>query len=271
MKKLYILFILLAQISYGQISIGQTSTFDIDGDFEGWGNLNSFFTPVSVANGFLTAGGTESILPGTLPPNRLIIDNITNWGGDYTTVGIGGISFKARNLSGVDMELVVLLFDDQLDENITMAESTSISIPASATSFVTYTIPLLASGLNVEGPMSLNDLLSDVFGMSITRVDDNGDGTESLEFDDIEALSVAGLSIEDYSVNASLSLIVNAGFVKVINNNTDIKTISIFDITGKLLTETPGNKVDVATFSSGFYVAHIQDDNGRVTSIKFIL
>jgi len=271
MKKIYILFILLAQISYAQISIGQTSSFSVDGNFEGWDNLNSSFTPVTVAGGFLTANGSPSILPGTLPPNRLIIDNITDWGGNYTNVGVGGIKFKARNLSGVDMDLVVILFDNEMGENITSAESVSITIPASATSFETYTIPVVASGLSVIGPLTVSDLLIDVFGVSIARVDDNGDGTESLDFDDIEAISTSELSVEDYYTNnTSVSVFVNAGFLNVVDNNSVIKKVSIYDITGKLISEMSGNKANISSLSNGVYIALIENKEGQIISRKFI-
>ena len=271
MKKLYILFILLAQVSFAQISIGQISTFTGDGNFEGWNNLNSTFTPVTAAGGFLAAEGSPSILPGTIPPNRLIIDNITNWGGDYTSVGVGGIRFKARNLSGVAMDLAVLLFDDEAGANITTAESTTITIPATATGFETYTIPVIPSALMVNGPKTLSDLLIDVFGVSITRVDNNGDGTESLDFDDVEAISVTQLSVTDFVTNnTAVSVFVNAGFLNVTNNNSAIKNISIYDITGKLISETSGNKANVNTLSNGVYIALIQNNEGETISKKFI-
>ncbi|MGR7814299.1 T9SS type A sorting domain-containing protein [Lacinutrix undariae] len=270
MKKLYILFILLAQVSFAQISIGQISTFTGESNFEGWNNLNSAFTPVTVAGGFLTADGSASILPGLLPPNRLIIDNITNWGGNYTSVGVGGIRFKARNLSGVDIDLVVLLFDDQGAEDVTTAESTTITIPATATNFEIYTIPVTPSALTVSGSIMLSDLLINVFGISISRVDNNGDGTESLDFDDIEAVSVAQLSVTDFFTNnTTASVFVEAGFLNVINNNA-IKNISIYDITGKLISETLGDKASVNTLSNGVYIALIQDNAGNTISRKFI-
>ena len=271
MKKIYILFILLAQVSYGQISIGQISTFDVDGVYEGWDNLNTFFTPLTVSGGFLSASGSPSILPGTVPPIRLILDNITNWGGNYTNVGVGGIRFQARNLSGVDMNISVLLFDNQTDENFSSAESTSIMIPASATNFETYTVSLLPANLSVAGPKSLSDLLIDVFGVSISRVDSNGDGTESLDFDNIQVLSVTELSVEDYVVNTSFNVFVNAESLNVMSNNNDIKTIRIYDITGKLISETSGSKADISTLSNGVYIALIVDSKQHTISRKFIL
>ncbi|WP_452228186.1 T9SS type A sorting domain-containing protein [Lacinutrix sp. MEBiC02404] len=270
MKKIYILFILLAQVTYGQISIGQESTFSTDNDFEGWDNLNTSFTPVSVAGGFLTASGSPSIFPGTLPPNRLILDNIT-WGGNYTSVGVGGIRFDARNLSGEDMELVILLFDNETGTNVTSAESLSITVPASATNFETYTISLLPAVLTVDGPKSLDDLLIDVLGLSITRIDDNGDGTESLDFDNIRVLSVADLSREHYlNNNTAVRVFVNAGTLNVTSSNSTIKTVRIYNIAGKLISESLGNKANVSALSNGAYVAVIEDANNQVVSRKFI-
>lgn len=270
MKKIYILFILLAQVTYGQISIGQESTFSTDNNFEGWDNLNSSFTPVSVAGGFLTAGGSPSILPGTIPPNRLIIDNIT-WGGNYTSVGVGGIRFEARNLSGEDMDLAILLFDNGTGTNITIAESGSVTVPASATNFETYTISLLPTQLTVDGPKSLDDLLIDVLGLSITRIDDNGDGTESLDFDNIKVLSVAELSLESYLYNdSSVHVFVNAETLNVTSSNSTIQTVRIYNIAGKLVSESLGNKANVSALSNGVYIAVIQDANNHVISRKFI-
>ncbi|WP_458627064.1 T9SS type A sorting domain-containing protein [Winogradskyella sp. PC D3.3] len=269
MKQIYILFILCAQMSFAQISIGQISTFSTDDDFEGWNNLQSGFTPVAVSGGFLTASGSESLLPGVLPANRLIIDNILFWGGDYTTVGVGGIRFKARNLSGIDMELVVYLFDNQSGENLTSAESVSVTIPASATNFETYTVSVLPSNLTVSGPKSASDLLVDVYGVSIARIDNNGDGSESLDFDDIEAISATALSVEDVVTKTSFDLFLNDGILNIITNN-DIETLSIYDINGKLINKVSGNKADVSALSNGVYIAVIQDGNSRVLSRKFI-
>ncbi|MBU2920035.1 T9SS type A sorting domain-containing protein [Winogradskyella psychrotolerans] len=269
MKQIYILFILFAQVSMAQISIGQISTFTDAGDFEGWNNLNSGFTPVTVADGVLTASGTASLVPGVLPDNLLIIDNILFWGGDYTSVGVGGIRFKARNLSGVDMDLVVFLFDNEQGDNVTSAETTSITIPASATSFETYTISVLPSNLTVAGPKSTSELLMDVFGISIARIDDNGDATESLDFDDIEAISADGLSVDDYSANTSVKVFLDSDILNVITHNT-IKTLRIYDVTGKLIYNTSGPKADVSALSSGVYVAVIQDNDNQTRSVKFI-
>lgn len=271
MKKIYFLFLLLSQISFAQITIGQTSTFTAENDFEGWDNLNSAFTPVTVSGGYLTASGSPSILPGTIPPNRLIIDNITFWGGNYTAVEVGGITFKARNLSGVDMDLNILLFDDESGANITSAESTSISIPATATTFETFTISLLPSELNATGPKTLEELLADVFGVSITRVDDNGDGTESLDFDDIEAIAVSELSTIDFTTkNTTIKMFVSNNFLNIESIKSTVKSISIYNITGKLITTVKGNKANVAAISNGVYIAVIKDENNNTISKKFV-
>jgi hypothetical protein len=310
MKKLYTLsFILLASLSFGQISITAVNT-PYNETFDGMGATGTTF-----ANGWtaIRASGTGVVgatLTMVADNGSLNSGNVYNLGAtasterSFGTLASGSTvpSFGASfaNNTGVtvtDVSISAVVEQWREASNATLNEIVSFSYSLDATSLSTGTwtpvtaLDLLeiktATTINVavDGNLAANqaNISGTISGLSwangstlwIKWDDANDVGSDAtLAIDNFVFKANPVLSVKQNSI-AGLNVYPNPvtdGNLYITSNSSNAKTVAVYDILGKqvLNSKTLNNSVNVSNLKGGAYIVRITED-GKTDTRKLII
>lgn len=310
MKKFYTLsFILLASLSFGQISITAIGT-PYNENFDSMGSAGTTFVngwTAIRASGSGTVGATLAMVAdnGTLNSGNVYNLGATGDGersfgtlASGTTVPSFGASF-INNTGGTvsDVSISAVLEQWRAASNATLNEVVTFSYSLDATSLSTGTWTtvttldlleiLITSTLNaaVDGSLPANQaaIAGSITGLTwangstlwIKWNDTNDAGSDgTYAIDNFVFNATAALSVKQNSI-AGLNVYPNPvkdGNLYITSNSSNAKTVAVYDILGKQVLEskTSNNTVNVSNLKGGAYIVKITED-GKTDTRKLII
>ena len=275
MKQKLLIFSVLILISSGviaQVSPGQIDDFE-DGTVQSWFesglspnpplNIDSD-GPAGVDDNYMQDASTGVGTAGS----RVVVRNVTQWAGDYTSQGIIAIRFDARVLTN-NLEFRVAMNGDG------GSISTSNSVPVAAGSgWTPVVIPISASDMETVtsnvGPGFDVDLTlgncTEIRIISSLIPAFAGDKIDAImELDNIEALTT--LSVMDIELNTDFRIYPNPSNtilrVSILELSPNLK-MGVYDILGKQILQRKINDfstvVNVSSWNAGVYLVTISND-----------
>lgn len=260
-KKLF----LASALGLGALYYGQTVVFqenfepataalwtigDRDGDTESWEFLDAQLNGVDSFQGYF-ATSFSWYLEAFTPDNTLTSPSIT-----LPATGSFELTFK---VAAGDEEL----FDEHYAVYV---------IPAN-TSFTGTETPVFEETLDggyLAAAKVVNVDVSSYKGQDVKLVFRHYDCTDIfyLGIDDV-TVTQSSLAVSDSQKN-QIKIYPNpsSDFIKI-DNVKDIKTVRIFDMTGKLVKQTSAKEIDVKGFANGQYIVNVYTGN-EIISRKFI-
>ena len=271
-QKLLVLAIslLFTSASIAQITANQVDDFN-DNTTMGWFEAGaSPNPPVNIPTGgpdgsnYLSDAATGTGGPGS----RMVMRNVTQWIGDYTTEGVVAIRFDARVI-GND-----LTFRVAMNGAGGPISTTNGVFVAAGGGWTTVNIPIQAANMqtvtsNVGTGFDVAATLADVFELRILSNTSPSYAGQSvaatMEIDNIIAATT--LSIDDLAVEADFKMSPNPGSgivnLRVPQQITSFN-VQVFDILGKrIYEESISNSegyMDVSNWNNGVYLVRISND-----------
>ncbi|WP_177187119.1 T9SS-dependent choice-of-anchor J family protein [Kaistella jeonii] len=223
---------------------------DRDGDTESWEFLDAQLNEVDSFQGYF-ATSFSWYLEAFTPDNTLTSPAIT-----FPATGNLELTFK---VAAGDEEL----FDEHYAVYV---------IPANTTFTGTET-PVFEETLDggyLAAAKVVNVDVSSYKGQDVKLVFRHYDCTDIfyLGIDDV-TVTQSSLAVSDSQKN-QIKIYPNpsSDFIKI-DNVKDIKTVRIFDMTGKLVKQTSAKEIDVQAFAKGQYIVNVYTEN-EIISRKFI-
>lgn len=229
--------------------------FNTDGDTEGWGELDA---TVLVNNGIMTVTPVEDtaskIIQGTYA-----VDASAN----------AYMHIVYKNNSALNNQLRIQF--KHAADGFASFSGTNQTINQSTSGFETLSIDMASASADWTGlTQNFQIVIRDTANDDVTN---NGASLGALEIDRIEFNNNMTLSVDALDTNI-FSLSPNPAKDKVVvTTNSVIQTVSIFDITGKLVLTNNSlinNEVIVSDLNTGIYIINITFDNGTQLSKKII-
>jgi hypothetical protein len=309
MKKLYTLsFILLASMSFGQISISAVNT-PYNENFDSMGATTNYptgWTGMRVA-GSNTIGATLTLVMDNGTQNSGNVLNLGTTGSSEralgtlasgSTVPAFGASFKNNTGNTVTSLSITAMMEQWKSGSDAVANETvsfSYSLDATSLNSGTWTpvtdlnlneiLTTTAAATAVDGNLAANQkaISSTITGLTWANgsnlwikwedVNDFGsDGAYAIDnfvFKAETVLSAKQNSISGLNVYPNP---VSNGVLHITSNSSNAKTVSVYDILGKqvLSAKTSNNAVNVANLKSGSYIVKISED-GTTDTKKLII
>jgi hypothetical protein len=310
MKKLYTLsFILLATLSFGQISITAIGT-PYNENFDSMGATGTTFVTGWTA---IRAAGSGAV-GATL---SLVVDNGTlNSGAVYnlgttaatersfgtlasgSTVPAFGASFTnntGSTVSAISISAVMEQWRESSSSTVNETVSFSYSLDATSLSTGTWTavtsldliekLTAATTNLAIDGNLAANqtNITGNITGLAwangttlwIKWVDTNDVGSDAtLAIDNFVFNATTALSVKQNEI-AGLNMYPNPvtnGNLYISTDSSSAKSVEIYDILGKqvLNTKVSNNTVNVSNLKGGAYIVKI-DEDGKTATRKLII
>lgn len=273
---------LLSLFGFAQISVGETSDFEID--IEGWEHqLSNAFNPVVVStggpngvdDGYLS---TESSGTSGAGSRHLFVNDNPEWIGNYTSAGIVALTFDVRNPNATDLHLRVAV---QGATNRWAASANAVIVPANS-GWISVSIPMEASDLTLSAnpSTSIATILTEVSQIRILH-NDGGDTLHKgqvaalmSDYDNITAVSSLS-TLELNKLNTEFTISPNPAKTKlniILPSNDEVK-LEVFDVLGKRVyngaVSQLSSSIDVSNWRSGVYLVRVSNDKETQTK-RFI-
>lgn len=310
MKKIYTLsFILLASLSFGQISITTIGT-PYNENFDSMGAAGTTFVTGWTAIRNSGSGAALATLTMVADNGTLNSGNVYNLGtalaterafgtlASGSTIPAFGASFSnttGRTITAISISAVMEQWRES--NTSTTSETVSFSYSMDATSLSTgvwtpiTSLDLLekltaaTTSVAVDGNLAANqtNISGTISGLNwangstlwikwIDANDTGNDGTYAI--DNFSFTATTALSIQNNSISG-LSVYPNPvkdGNLYITSNSNNAKTVAVYDILGKqvLNAKTSNNAVNVSSLKSGAYIVKISED-GSTDTRKLII
>lgn len=278
MKKLLLIltFICSTTLVIAQVTAGQVDDFEdgtVQSWFEGGASPNppvNMVTdgPAGAGDNYLQADSDNSG-GNNQPGSRMVIRNIDQWTGNYTSAGIVEIRFDARVLTN-DLDLRIAMSGP----GGRIATTNAVTVTAGS-GWTPVSIPIQSSDfVAVQGMPTISDILASCFEMRILSnpsPDWAGEAILSrMELDNITASTT--LSTPNIQEDTTFGIFPNPGknVMNITLSNTNaIAMLEVYDVLGKRiymdeLNETT-NRINIANWNSGMYLIKVTSSSGSQT------
>ncbi|MCK5077043.1 MAG: T9SS type A sorting domain-containing protein [Calditrichia bacterium] len=284
--------VVLGYSAEAQITLEQIDDFE-DGTIMGWDEgVNSPNPPQNIVDGG-PAGTGDNYLEnvsagGAGAGSKMVMENETQWAGDYVSAGVTYINMDMINLGATDLHMRISI------DGTGGQFSTTHSVPLTVSSgWQQVSIPISSSDFSAVGGTDINATLSNVTKIRIlSNTSPNWHGqaiTATLGVDNITATD-GPVSVE---TNNGISIIkkhsLMQNYPNPFNPTTTINysiskpglvEIIIFDMLGKEIEtlvkgfQRPNNysiNFNAANLASGMYFYRLRVDNNLVATRKMVL
>lgn len=277
-KKLLLLCFpfLISATLWAQVTANQVDDFQ-DGSTEDWFEASGSYSNISTGG---PNGTNDNYLQDTAtgtggPGSRMVIRNINQWTGSYTSEGIIAIRMNVRAVDS-DMNVRVSItgaggkFSSSSSTLVTAGSGwTNVEIPISAGDLVAVSdgmdgVPGTDATLTLSSATEIRILSSDIPAWRGAIVDGE------MHLDNIEAAT--SLSVTDVSNISSFNIYPNPGKIEMniaLNSQTSDARIEVYNVLGKRILvrelESLNAAIDVSQWSSGVYLVKVSSANGTQT------
>ena len=271
-KLLLFSFLMVSSLMIAQVTPNHVDDFE-DGTPQDW-IINANNVAVDPPLPFNVAGGpTGNFLryettgnPGGAGSKMVIINQGSNWTGDFTAAGIVAVRMDV-NITESDVDLRVAF---EASDFSAICTTNAVSV-AAGSGWQTIIIPIQASDFTALGPADINAVLTDVASMRILSRGPNpgliGD-TIDVTFDADNITASTTLSTAEVGDTTEFSISPNPATSRLnvtLSTNTDYAEISVFDVLGKRVYVSSRESfsttsIDISNWNSGVYLVRIATD-----------
>ncbi len=236
---------------------GNISTWDLS-------NVTTIRDLFSSASSFNQSIGSWNV--GNVTDMISVFENATAFNQDISTWDVANVTSFYRAFKGAST------FNQSLSTwNIANAITLGEMLTGTAMNVPNYDALLVAWG---QLPVNNNV----VFGAPATQYCQGGEAART-KLIKINSWSISGdlglgrcfiLSRDDYDLNAVKIYPNPTSSILNIETAKQLKSITIYTVLGKVITKTTTSSIDVSNLKSGMYLLEIEDEEGNLTSKRFV-